>query len=170
MRVLKTIFYLVLVVVGILVAAANMQEPAVNFVYLPAIPFTSIAEPLVLQGIPVPFLVLGSVVLGALIAGSGSLLEHARLRMGVTREKRRNDRQAREIAEVRGQLEQATRRAEESEARTAEAVEKAEEAARELEVTQAALTQARRRAEAAEAASAAVAGVADEEDSESSPS
>ena len=137
MRVIKSIVYLVLVVVGILIAAANMQEPPVHFVYLPEIPYTSITEPQALD-IPVPFLVLGAVVLGALIAGTGSILENARLRMNVGRERRRADKTAKELTGVRGELEQAVRRAEEADARAADADNKASNAERELSEVKAA--------------------------------
>ncbi len=127
MRVIKTILYTFLVVAGIMLASVNMEP--VNFIYLPAVPFSPVPEGAALE-LPLSLAILAAVVLGTLIAGTGSLVEHIRLRAGVRKQTKRNDRLQKEMEGVRGELQQAVRRAEEAEERANQAGKRAEAAER----------------------------------------
>ncbi len=129
--------YLVALVAGIALATANTTP--VQFVYLPANPLVSSEAPSQTQ-LPLYALLLGFLVIGAFVAGTGTFVEHVRLRFLV----RRN---AKVVKGLRADLDKA--RAALEQAETALATRTAELASE----------QARsRRAEEAEAKAVAAAG------------
>ena len=121
MRIIRTVVYAILVIAGIWLASANTAD--VDFVYLPFIPFTQFDAPRSMA-VPIAFLVLSAVVLGVIIAGAGSLFENMRLRAGVRRQTKRNDKLERELDSVRGDLEQARHQVDEAQSRADAAEEK----------------------------------------------
>ncbi|MFN2376878.1 MAG: lipopolysaccharide assembly protein LapA domain-containing protein [Candidatus Binatia bacterium] len=107
MRILRNILYIFVVVGGIVLASANMT--LVRFVYLPGIAFLTNGQSAEAE-VPLALLLLGFLLLGALVAGTGTFVEHVRLRFLV----RRN---AKVVKGLRADLEKA--RAEIEEARAA---------------------------------------------------
>lgn len=82
MKILRSILRILVIVVGVLVSIPNMTP--VRFVYLPVLPLVAGGEEAAVQ-IPLALLLLASLVLGALLVGTGTLVEHVRLRFLVRR-------------------------------------------------------------------------------------
>lgn len=104
MKILRNLLYIFAVVGGIVLASANMTE--VDFVYLPGLEF--LAGPSVAQvRVPLALLLLGFLLVGAFVAGTGTFVEHVRLRFL----SRRNEKVARglraELEKARAELDQA---------------------------------------------------------------
>ncbi len=95
MRILRNLLYIVVVVIGIVLASANMTP--VRFVYLPSVASFVGGEPAETQ-VPLALLLLGFLLVGAIVAGTGTFVEHVRLRFLV----RRN---AKVVKGLRGDLE-----------------------------------------------------------------
>ena len=104
MRILRNLVYLFAIVAGIVLASANMSP--VRFVYIPGVAFLSTGEQAEIEN-PLALLLLGFLLLGAILAGTGTLVEHVRLRFLV----RRNEKVVRalrgDLDKVRAELEQA---------------------------------------------------------------
>lgn len=106
MRILRNLLYIVVVVVGIVLASANMTP--VRFVYLPGLAFVSDRQPAETE-IPLALLLLAFLLAGALVAGTGTFVEHVRLRFLV----RRN---GKVVKALRGDLDKARAALEQAEA------------------------------------------------------
>jgi len=104
-RILRNLLYIVVVVVGIVLASANMTP--VHFIYLPGLPFLATEQAEV--DVPLALLLLAFLLAGAFVAGTGTFVEHVRLRFLV----RRN---AKVVKGLRTDLEKARAALEESEA------------------------------------------------------
>ncbi|HYC54965.1 MAG TPA: lipopolysaccharide assembly protein LapA domain-containing protein [Candidatus Binatia bacterium] len=150
MRILRTILLLILIVAGIALASVNMTP--VKFFYLPPFQFMPRPEGASMD-IPLALLLLASLVLGALIAGTGTFVEHARLRFAVRRQAKVNGKLRGDVERLTSELEQARSAAEARQVELAAAQTRAERA--EDEVTKAQLEAARHRARADELAAAA---------------
>jgi uncharacterized integral membrane protein len=103
-RILRNLVYLFAIVSGIVLASANMTP--VRFVYIPGISFLSTGEQAEIE-IPLALLLLGFLLLGAVLAGTGTLVEHVRLRFLVRRNEKVVKALRGEIDKVRAELEQA---------------------------------------------------------------
>lgn len=106
MRILRNLLYILVVVVGIVLASANMTP--VHFIYLPELPFLAAGEAAGLD-VPLALLLLAFLLAGAFVAGTGTFVEHVRLRFLV----RRN---AKVVKGLRADLDKARTALEESEA------------------------------------------------------
>lgn|GEM_PF-2027424 len=104
MKILRTVAYTVLLVVGIVLASANMTP--VPFVYLPAISFLPRPEGAQSEA-PLALLLLAALVIGTLVAGTGTFVEHLRLRLAVRRQRKRNDKLAADLDKLRVELDAA---------------------------------------------------------------
>lgn len=150
MRILRNLLYLVAIVVGIVLASANMT--LVRFVYLPTMGFL-LPQQAAEAEVPLALLMLASLLAGAFVAGTGTFVEHVRLRFLVRRNAKvvkgiraELDKTKSELNEAKANLETSasnlvaeqarTRRAEESETAALAAVEqerqRADEAERQL--------------------------------------
>ncbi len=103
MKILRTIVRVIVIVGGIVLASANTT--AVTFVYQPALPF--LQSPEGSQQVPLALLLLAAVVLGSLVTGTGTFVEHVRLRMAVRRQRKRNDKLSTDLDKLRAELESA---------------------------------------------------------------
>jgi uncharacterized membrane protein YciS (DUF1049 family) len=160
-KILRNLLYLVLIVVGIVLASANME--LVRFVYIPGIAFLSTGEQAEIQ-IPLALLLLGFLLIGAFVAGTGTLVEHVRLRFLVRRNEKVVKALRSDLDKVRADLEQAEAALS---ARTSELASEQARARRAEDAEARALTEAnqeRARAEAAESAQAALAAPYDAEE------
>jgi uncharacterized integral membrane protein len=136
MRILKNLVYILVIVAGIVLASANMTP--VRFVYMPSIPLMSSGETAATE-IPLALLLLAFLLAGAFVAGTGTFVEHVRLRFLV----RRN---AKVVKALRADLDKTRTSLEEAEAQlAARAAELSSEQSR------------ARKAEEAEAAALAIA-------------
>jgi hypothetical protein len=151
-RILRNLLYIFVIVAGIVVASANMTP--VRFVYIPGVAFLSTGEQAE-ANVPLALLLLAFLLLGAVVAGTGTFVEHVRLRFLV----RRNEKVAKglrnELDKARAELEQAEAALG---ARTSELASEQARARRAEEAESRALAEAnqeRVRAEAAETAQAA---------------
>jgi len=142
-RILRNLLYIFVVVVGIVLASANMTP--VRFVYLPGIAILNIGQAAEAE-VPLALLLLAFLLAGAVVAGTGTFVEHVRLRFLVRRNAKVVKALRSDVDKVRAELEQAqtalgtrnselaseqarARRAEEAEA-AARAIAEAETAAR----------------------------------------
>lgn len=82
MRILRNLLYLFAVVVGIVLASVNMSP--VRFVYLPALANPTTGEAAATE-IPLALLLLAFLLAGAVVSGTGTFVEHVRLRFLVRR-------------------------------------------------------------------------------------
>lgn len=82
MRILRSILRILVIVVGVMVSIPNMTP--VRFVYLPVLPLVAGGEEASVE-IPLALLLLAFLALGALFVGTGTLVEHVRLRFLVRR-------------------------------------------------------------------------------------
>jgi uncharacterized membrane protein YciS (DUF1049 family) len=103
-RILRNLLYIFLVVVGIVLASANMT--LVRFIYIPGVAFLSTGEQAEVE-IPLALLLLAFLLLGALVAGTGTFVEHVRLRFLVRRGEKVVKALRGELDKVRAELEQA---------------------------------------------------------------
>lgn len=104
MRILRNLLYTVVVVGGIVLASVNMTP--VRFVYLP--PFAFLPRPEGAEAeVPLALLILASLLVGTLIAGTGTFVEHVRLRLAVRR-------QAKVVKGLRADLDKAKKQLEEA--------------------------------------------------------
>ena len=131
MKIIRTLFLIVLFVLGVLVATQNTQ--AVRFAYLPDASWSPIPGGAAIE-LPLFLLVLGCVVLGAALAGVGTFVEQVRLRTAARRQtklatkmtKERDaavsdlDRAKEQLEDARAAAQQAERRAEQVCAEAAE--------------------------------------------------
>ena len=104
MRILRNLVYLFAIVAGIILASANMTP--VRFVYIPGVAFLSTGEQAEME-IPLALLLLAFLLLGAVLAGTGTLVEHVRLRFLVRRNEKVVKALRTENDKVRAELEQA---------------------------------------------------------------
>ncbi|HEY2775590.1 MAG TPA: lipopolysaccharide assembly protein LapA domain-containing protein [Candidatus Binatia bacterium] len=81
MRILRNLLYIVIIVAGIILASANMKP--VEFLYVPSLPFLKL-QPAETE-VPLALLLLAFLLAGALVAGTGTFVEHVRLRFLVRR-------------------------------------------------------------------------------------
>jgi len=81
-KVLRNLLYIVVIVAGIVLASANMTP--VRFVYLPGVAFLSDRPPAEAD-VPMALLLLAFLLAGAVVAGTGTFVEHVRLRFLVRR-------------------------------------------------------------------------------------
>jgi len=105
-RILRNLLYIVVVVGGIVLASANMTP--VRFVYLPGLAFVTSAQAAEAE-VPLALLLLAFLLAGAVVAGTGTFVEHVRLRFLV----RRN---AKVVKALRGDLEKVRAELEQSQA------------------------------------------------------
>ncbi len=152
MRILRNLLYIFVIVAGIVLASANMT--LVRFVYIPGVAFLSTGEQAEAE-LPLALLLLAFLLLGAVVAGTGTLVEHVRLRFLV----RRNEKV---VKALRSELDKARTELEQAEAalaaRSSELASEQARARRAEESESRALAEAgeeRIRADAAEAAQAA---------------
>jgi uncharacterized integral membrane protein len=103
-RILRNLLYIVVVVVGIVLASANMTP--VRFVYLPGLAFLQGPEAAEAE-VPLALLLLASLLAGAFVAGTGTFVEHVRLRFLVRRNAKVVKSLRGDLEKVRAQLEQA---------------------------------------------------------------
>lgn len=82
MRILRNLLYILVIVAGIVLASANMSP--VRFVYVPSLPFLTTGEAREVE-LPLALLLLAFLLAGALVAGTGTFVEHVRLRFLVRR-------------------------------------------------------------------------------------
>ncbi|MFN2426586.1 MAG: lipopolysaccharide assembly protein LapA domain-containing protein [Candidatus Binatia bacterium] len=104
MRILRNLLYIFVVVVGIVLASANMTP--VRFVYLPAMVTFGTGEEAVAD-VPLALLLLAFLLAGAVVAGTGTFVEHVRLRFLVRRNAKVVKALRSDLDKVRGELEQA---------------------------------------------------------------
>jgi cell division protein FtsL len=120
-RILRNLVYLAVIVAGIVLASANMTP--VRFVYVPGMAFLSTGEQAEAE-VPLALLLLFFLLAGAVVAGTGTFVEHVRLRFLV----RRNEKV---VKALRGDLEKARLELEQAQAAlAARASELASEQAR----------------------------------------
>jgi len=81
-RILRNLIYILVIVAGIVLASANMTP--VHFVYLPGVPLLRTGEPAEIE-VPLALLLLAFLLAGAFVAGTGTFVEHVRLRFLVRR-------------------------------------------------------------------------------------
>ena len=145
MRVLRNLLYIFVVVAGIVLASANMTP--VRFVYLPGMVSLNTGEAAEAD-VPLALLLLAFLLAGAVVAGTGTFVEHVRLRFLVRRNAKVVKALRSDLDKVRGELEQAqvalgTRNSElASEQARARRAEEAEATARAAAETEAAARQA----------------------------
>jgi hypothetical protein len=82
MRILRNLVYILVIVVGIVLASANMMP--VRFIYLPGVPFLTDGRTAEVE-VPLALLLLAFLLAGAFVAGTGTFVEHVRLRFLVRR-------------------------------------------------------------------------------------
>lgn len=82
MKILRNLVYISVIVVGIVLASANMTP--VRFVYFPSLALLSHPEAAEAE-IPLALLLLAFLLAGAFVAGTGTFVEHVRLRFLVRR-------------------------------------------------------------------------------------
>jgi cell division protein FtsL len=120
-RILRNLVYLAVIVAGIVLASANMTP--VRFVYIPRMAFLSTGEQAEAE-VPLALLLLFFLLAGAVVAGTGTFVEHVRLRFLV----RRNEKV---VKALRGDLEKSRLELEQAQAAlAARASELASEQAR----------------------------------------
>jgi uncharacterized integral membrane protein len=103
-RILRNLVYLAVIVAGIILASANMEP--VRFVYIPGVAFLSTGEQAETQ-IPLALLLLAFLLAGAVVAGTGTFVEHVRLRFLVRRNAKVVKALRSDLDKVRTELEQA---------------------------------------------------------------
>jgi uncharacterized integral membrane protein len=81
-RILRNLVYILVIVAGIVLASANMTP--VRFVYLPGLPLLQTVQPADIE-VPLALLLLAFLLAGAFVAGTGTFVEHVRLRFLVRR-------------------------------------------------------------------------------------
>jgi uncharacterized integral membrane protein len=81
-RILRNLIYIAVIVAGIVLASANMTP--VRFIYLPGLPFLTTGESREVE-VPLALLLLAFLLAGAFVAGTGTFVEHVRLRFLVRR-------------------------------------------------------------------------------------
>jgi uncharacterized integral membrane protein len=148
-KILRNLLYIVVIVVGIVLASANMTP--VRFVYIPGVAFLSTGEQAEAD-VPLALLLLAFLLIGAFVAGTGTLVEHVRLRFLVRRNEKVVKALRGDVEKVRAELEQAEAALS---ARSSELASEQARARRAEEAEGRALAEAsqeRTRAEAAEAA------------------
>ncbi|HYB97920.1 MAG TPA: lipopolysaccharide assembly protein LapA domain-containing protein [Candidatus Limnocylindrales bacterium] len=155
MKILRTILLLILIVAGIALASVNMAP--VKFFYLPPFQFMPRPEGAAID-IPLALLLLAALVAGALIAGTGTFVEHARLRFAVRRQAKVNGKLRADVERLTSELDQARSALEAKQVELAAAQTRADRA--EEEATKAQLEAARHRARAEELAAQAEAAAA----------
>jgi len=143
-KILRTILYTIAIVAGIVLASVNMT--LVPFIYLPALRFLPRPEGAQIEA-PLALLLLGALVIGTLIAGTGSFVEHVRLRMALRRQNKRNEKLTAEVDKLRAELEAAHTSAESRSAELAAEREKVRHAQEALAQTSAELAHERERSE-----------------------
>lgn len=104
MRILRNLLYIFVVVAGIVLASANMAP--VRFIYLPGLPFVTSGESAETE-VPLALLLLAFLLAGAVVAGTGTFVEHVRLRFLVRRNVKVVKALRSELDKVRVELEQA---------------------------------------------------------------
>lgn len=82
MRILRNLIYILVIVAGIILASANMTP--VRFVYMPSVPLLATGETAEVE-VPLALLLLAFLLAGAFVAGTGTFVEHVRLRFLVRR-------------------------------------------------------------------------------------
>jgi len=103
-RILRNVLYIFVVVAGIVLASANMAP--VRFVYLPGRPFLTSGESAEAE-VPLALLLLAFLLAGAVVAGTGTFVEHVRLRFLVRRNAKVVKALRGDLDKVRAELEQA---------------------------------------------------------------
>jgi len=103
-RILRSIVRILVIVVGVMVSIPNMTP--VHFVYLPVLPLVASGEAASVE-IPLALLLLAFLALGALFVGTGTLVEHVRLRFLVRRNAKVVKGLRADLDKVRAALEQA---------------------------------------------------------------
>jgi uncharacterized integral membrane protein len=103
-RILRNLLYIFVVVAGIVLASANMTP--VHFVYLPGLASMSTGEPAEAD-VPLALLLLAFLLAGAVVAGTGTFVEHVRLRFLVRRNTKVVKALRGDLEKVRTELEQA---------------------------------------------------------------
>ena len=104
MRILRNLLYIIVVVAGIVLASANMTP--VRFVYLPGLAMLQTGEPAEAE-VPLALLLLAFLLAGAVVAGTGTFVEHVRLRFLVRRNTKVVKALRGDLDKVRAELEQA---------------------------------------------------------------
>lgn len=104
MRILRNLVYILVIVAGIVLASANMTP--VRFIYLPGVPFLTTGESAEVE-IPLALLLLAFLLAGAFVAGTGTFVEHVRLRFLVRRNEKVVKALRADLEKTRAQLEQA---------------------------------------------------------------
>lgn len=104
MRILRNLLYIVVVVAGIVLASANMAP--VHFLYLPALAFLPNQQAAEVE-VPLALLLLAFLLAGAVVAGTGTFVEHLRLRFLVRRNAKVVKGLRSDLDKLRGQLEEA---------------------------------------------------------------
>ena len=104
MRILRNLLYIFVVVAGIVLASANMTP--VRFVYLPGLASLTTGEAAEAD-VPLALLLLGFLLAGAVVAGTGTFVEHVRLRFLVRRNTKVVKALRSDLVKVRAELEQA---------------------------------------------------------------
>ena len=131
MKILKSVLYVVALVIGIVVASANMGP--VVFTWRPVLgTFGGEGAGPGQVELPLALLLLGFLLAGALVAGTGTLVEHVRLRFRVRRSAKEAKALRAEVERARTALAEKDTRLSEREAELAEAkarATRAEEAA-----------------------------------------
>jgi len=103
-RILRNLLYIIVVVAGIVLASANMTP--VRFVYLPGLAMLQTGEPAEAE-VPLALLLLAFLLAGAVVAGTGTFVEHVRLRFLVRRNTKVVKALRGDLDKVRAELEQA---------------------------------------------------------------
>lgn len=153
MKILRTLAYVFTLVGGIVLTSANMTP--VTFVYLPAFGLSPRPEGAQVE-VPLALLLLASLVVGSLVAGTGTFVEHLRLRLAVRTQRRRNDKLAADLDKLRGDFEAARAAGEAQAAALASEQERTRRAQEAAAQTGAELARVRERAEQAERRALAV--------------
>jgi uncharacterized integral membrane protein len=101
-RILRTVFVVVVFLLGVLMATANTAR--VDLVYVPELPFAG--APLARSiSLPVYLLALCVLTVGVLLGGLAAAVEQIRLRTGLRRARKENARVAAELSSVKERLE-----------------------------------------------------------------
>jgi uncharacterized integral membrane protein len=103
MRILRNLVYILVIVVGIVLASANMTP--VRFIYLPGVPFLTNGQTAEVE-VPLALLLLAFLLAGAFVAGTGTFVEHVRLRFLVRRNEKVVKALRADLDKARAQLEQ----------------------------------------------------------------
>ncbi len=147
MKILRTVAYTIALVGGIVLASANMTP--VVLVYLPAFRFLPRPEGAQFEA-PLALLLLAALVAGTLVAGTGTFVEHLKLRLAVRRQHKRNDKLTADLGRLHAELEAARVAAESRSGELAAAADAGRSAQQALTQVRAELTFERERAEQAE--------------------